>query len=67
MNAYYKKALKRKIISEVDAEKQFNWILDCAIAICHCSDSADFELALAKIKDPDQIAILFKRVKIEKI
>jgi len=65
MNTYYKKALKRKTIREDDAQKQFVWILDCAIEICHCSDSKDFELALAKAKNAFQILSLFNSVKIE--
>jgi len=65
MNTYYKKALKRKTISEDDAQKQYVWILDCAIEICHCSDSKDFELALAKAKDAFQILSLFNSVGIE--
>jgi len=65
MNSYYKKALSRKSINEEEAKKQFSWILDCAIAICHCPDSADFEQTLAKAKEPDQIMKLFQRVKIE--
>lgn len=66
MNAYYKKALSHKTIAEDDAKKQFSWILDCAITICYCPDSADFEQALAKTKEPDQIVSLFNLVKIEK-
>ena len=66
MNAFYKKALNRKTIKVDEAQKQFSWILDCAIAIFYCSDSAEFELALAKTKDPNQIAKLFNSVKIEK-
>ncbi|NEW83002.1 MAG: hypothetical protein GZ094_11635 [Mariniphaga sp.] len=64
LNTYYKKALSRKTISEDEAKKQFSWILDCAIAICYCSDSADFELALAKAKETDQIVELFYMVEI---
>ena len=33
MNTYYKKALRRKIITEDEAHKQYVWILDCAIEI----------------------------------
>lgn len=66
MNSYYKKALTRKLITVEEAKNQFSWILDCAIAICHSSDSSAFELALAKVKDPDRIVALFKMVKIEK-
>jgi len=65
MNTYYKKALKRKIIPEDEAQKQYVWILDCAIEICHCSDSKDFELALAKAKDTYQILSLFNSVRLE--
>ena len=65
MNTYYKKALKRKTISENEAQKQYVWILDCAIGICHSSDSKDFELALAKAKDAFQILSLFNSVRLE--
>lgn len=65
LNAYYKKALKRKTIPEDEAQKQYAWILDCAIGICHCSDSKDFELALSKANDAYQILSLFNSVRIE--
>jgi hypothetical protein len=65
MNSYYKKALIRGSINLEDAKTQFLWILNCAIAICHNSDSSAFEHALTKVKDPDQIVNLFKMVKIE--
>lgn len=67
MNTFYKKAIGRKTINVEIAKKQFSWILDCAIAICHSPDSSEFELALAKIKNPDQLLNLFNKVKIEKI
>jgi len=65
INTYYKKAPKRKRILGVDAQKQYTWILDCGIGICHCSDSKDFELALLKAKDVFQILNLFDSVGIE--
>ena len=66
MNSYYRKALIRKSINVEDAKNQFSWILDCAIAICHNSDTSGFERSLAKLKDPDKILSLFNLVKIEK-
>ena len=66
MNSYYKKGLNKKTIKETEAIKQFSWILDCSISICHCPDTKDFENALAKIKDPDQIINLFGDVELDK-
>lgn len=66
MNSYYKKALSRNTIGVTEAKKQYAWILDCAIAICHCPETEDFELTLSKTKDPDQINKLFNSVVIEK-
>lgn len=66
MNAHYKKVLNRKIISESEAKRQFSWILDCAIAICYCPESAEFESALTKTRDPDQIIEIFNAVELEK-
>jgi hypothetical protein len=66
MNAYYKKALNRKTISEVEAKKQYSWILDCAIAICHCPETDEFEKALTKTKEPDEIVSLFNSVILDK-
>jgi len=65
MNTYYKKVLKRKTRHKDEAQKQYVWILDCAIEICHCSDSGDFKLALEKAKVAFQILRLFNSVKIE--
>jgi len=66
MNAYYKKGLIKKTISESEAIKQFSWILECSISICHCPDTKDFENALAKTKGPDQINNLFNSVELDK-
>ena len=66
MNSYYKKGITRKTIGEAEARKQFSWILECAIAICHCPNTEEFELALTKTKDPDQIINLFNAVVLDK-
>lgn len=66
MNSYYKKGLNKKTISETDALKQFSWILECSISICHCPDTKDFENALSKTKEPDQIINLFGAVVLDK-
>ena len=67
VNNYYKKAVHKGIVKQEEAQKQFSWILDCALAAFHCDETANFELALMKAKDPEQIIQLFHSVKIEKL
>jgi hypothetical protein len=66
MNTYYKKGLIRKNIGESEAKKEYAWILDCSIAICHCPNTTEFEKELTKTKEPDQIVNLFNSVVLEK-
>jgi len=67
MNNYYKKAVNKAMVDKEDAREQFLQILDCAIAAFQSDETAKFETALIKVKNPDQIILLFNSVKIEKL
>lgn len=67
LNNHYKKAVNKGLIQREVAQEQFSRILDCTVAIFHCSETGKFETALMKVKDPEQIIQLFNSVRIEKI
>ncbi|MFA5330351.1 MAG: hypothetical protein WC384_21340 [Prolixibacteraceae bacterium] len=67
LNNHFKRAVNKGLIQREEAQKQFSWILDCAVAIFHCDETGKFETALMKVKDPEQIIQLFNSVRIEKI
>lgn len=67
MNSYYKKALGKGLINKEEAQQQFSWILDCALAAFASDETKSFEAALIKTKAPEQINQLFQSVKIEKL
>ncbi len=67
MNNYYKKAIGKGLINKEDAQQQFKWILDCALAAFASDETKSFEAALMKAKSPEQINQLFQAVKIEKL
>ena len=67
MNSYYKKALSKGLLNREEAQTQFMWILDCALAAFASDETKNFESALMKAKAPEQINQIFRAVKIEKI
>ena len=66
MNNYYKKAVNKGMVEKEDAREQFSQILDCALAAFQYDETENFESALKKTKEPEQIIQLFNSVKIEK-
>jgi hypothetical protein len=67
MNNYYKKTVNKGMVDKEDARKQFSQILDCALAAFQYDETENFESALKKTKEPEQIIQLFNAVKIEKL
>lgn len=65
VNKYYKKAVKSKRISKEEAIRTLSHILDCANVICMEHETKAFEEAIAEVKDPEQIIILFKNVELK--
>ncbi|MBE0663543.1 MAG: hypothetical protein IH597_13880 [Bacteroidales bacterium] len=58
---YYRKLLKQKQITEVEAKEKVNHLLDVAISVFTQSTTA-FEDELKRIKEPVEIARLYERV-----
>ena len=67
MNNYYKKAIGKGLVSKDEAQLQFSWILDCALAAFASDDTKSFESALMKVRAPEEINQIFSAVNIEKI
>ena len=67
MNNYYKKAVNKGMVNKEDAREQFSQILDCALAAFQYDETENFESALKKTREPEQIIQLFNKVKIEKL
>lgn len=67
INNYYKKAVNKGVIEKEKAQEEFLQILDCAVAAYQYDETEDFESALKKVKEAEQMIQLFKAVKIVKI
>ncbi len=67
MNNYYRKAVNKGEVKIEEAQQQFSWILECAIAIYQNDNTEMFEKTLVKLKDPSQILQLFNSVRIDRI
>lgn len=65
MNNYYKKAVNKRMVEKEIAREQFSQILDCALAAFQYDETENFESALKKTREPEQIIQLFNAVKIE--
>ena len=62
MNSFYKKACNKNVISITEAAKQFDWVLDCALAAYYSPDSKAFEEALVGKRKPEEILEVFNSV-----
>ncbi len=62
LNSYFKKSISKNSLNINEAAKQFNRVLDCAIAAYYSADSVEFESVLAKTKKPDEILEIFNMV-----
>lgn len=67
IDRFYKRAVRKDKISKKLAEDKMAHFLEIAMAIFYESDSETFEEALRKNSDPEQLVLLFEKVKIEKL
>ncbi|GAT63062.1 hypothetical protein [Paludibacter jiangxiensis] len=67
VNAYYKKAVKKGLVSKEEAIRKLNHIFDCANVICFDDQSEPFEHAVSKANSPEDIISLFDCVDIKVI
>lgn len=61
MDKYYKKAVKKQLLSKDDAVSRLSKYLDIAYFVFY-EDSADFESALSKAKKTEDIITIFEQV-----
>jgi hypothetical protein len=67
VNAYYKKAVRKGLISKEEAIRKLSHIFDCANVICFDDQSVSFEHAVNKAASPEEIIALFDCVDIKVI
>ncbi len=67
VNAYYKKAVRKGLISREEAIRKLSHIFDCANVICFDDQSGSFEHAVGKAASPEEIVALFDCVDIKVI
>lgn len=65
VNNYYKKAIRKGLVSKDEAVKQLSHIFDCANVMCFDDESAPFEQAVNKAGSPEEIIALFQSVEIK--
>lgn len=64
VNKYYRKALRKGLVSKDNAVKELSHILDCANVICFEDQTEGFEEAVSKAGEPQEIIALFNQVKL---
>jgi len=67
VNAYYKKAIKKGLVSREVAARKLSHIFDCANVICFDDQSVSFERAVNKAASPEEIIALFDCVDLKVI
>jgi hypothetical protein len=67
VNAYYKKVVRKGLVSREEAARKLSHIFDCANVICFDDQSVPFEHAVNKVSSPEEIIALFDCVDIKVI
>jgi len=65
VNNYFKKAVKKGMVTREEATRSLSHIFDCANVICFNPNTTTFEHAAEKTKTPEEIIGLFEKVRIE--